>query len=217
MKLSTRMAIHGGSVFAVLLLAGLSGAQELAPPARIAEPVPGNPVEGLELRIHLERAASRSAAPIFMVELRNVGEKDLLLNLGTMASDGTSQCPSAISLLLANSGGKPYRLERRGCLGSLREGKRTLFIPLPTGATFSLPLSLDTYWALGSTDFSPKLKPGTYSIVAQFSNLEGAQNFPPFTQGAGRQVPITERPFDTVNSQRTRVPTSNVLQFEVGS
>jgi len=53
------------------------------------------------MRIYLDQAATgQSKVPRFKVELRNVGEKDLLLNLGIMTRSGEQQYPSAVSLIL---------------------------------------------------------------------------------------------------------------------
>lgn len=58
----------------------------------------GRTVDGLQVRLSLDQAETRqSKSPKFRVELRNSGEKDLLLNLGVMTRNGEQQYPAALS------------------------------------------------------------------------------------------------------------------------
>jgi len=177
----------------------------------------GKAVAGLQVSLEVDpEQPGRSEVPTFIVELRNVGKSDFALNLGTMAPDGTLQSPNAISLVLADSHGTSQRLELKPVREIGPAGQRTLFVPLPAGATFSFPVDLRNYWAVGSTGSGFKMRPGTYSLVAQFTGLTGSENFPPFTKEATSwEIPISGAPFDVVNPQMTSIPTSNALQFEV--
>jgi hypothetical protein len=61
----------------------------------------GNTAHGLQMRIYLDQAATgQSKVPKFKVELRNVGERDVLLNFGIMARNGEQQYATAVSLIL---------------------------------------------------------------------------------------------------------------------
>ena len=72
----------------------------------------GSVVNGLQMRISVDSSAiEQSKVPKFRVELRNVGEKDLLLNLGTKSLDGRHQYLTAVSLILEDEQGELQWLE----------------------------------------------------------------------------------------------------------
>jgi len=48
------------------------------------------------------------------VELENVGEDDLILNLGSTLANGRKQYPTEIVLILTNSQGKARRFDLKG-------------------------------------------------------------------------------------------------------
>ena len=77
-------------------------------------------------------------------------------------------------------------------------------LPIPIGATFSIPVDLDKYWAAESKEFDYILKPGTYSLEAQFTGRSVSQ------QEANLDVKgIALMPYWKGTA------TSNRLQFEV--
>jgi hypothetical protein len=197
----------------LLFLGGLSAAQE--PKANDW----GNSVHGLQMRIYLDQAATgQSKVPRFKVELRNVGEKDLLLNLGTVTHNGGQQYVTALSLILVDPQGKPQWLELKRTLLGGDAGKEPLFLPLPVGATFSFPVKLDNYWAAAtSKEFDYKGKPGTYRIAAHLRGFIETDNRVIIrTEGPGLQ-PVAGRSFDMVNPEigLGPPPMSNALQFEI--
>jgi hypothetical protein len=195
----------------LLLLGGLSAAQE--PEANDW----GHTVNGLQMRIYLDQATGQSEVPRFKVELRNVGEKDLLLNLGTMARNGRQQYATAVSLILVDAQGEPQWLVLKRSLLSSDAGREPLFLPLPIGATFSFPVELDNYWAASSKQFDSKLKPGTYRLGAHLTGFIETDNRRTFhTEGPGFQ-PVARRSFDSVNPELALgvPPMSNTLKFEV--
>jgi hypothetical protein len=131
-----RKAISFGAT--VLLLGGLSVAQE--PKAKDW----GNPVDGLQMRIYLDQTATgQSKVPRFKVELRNVGEKDLLLNLGIMSRSREQLYPTAVSLILVDSQRLFQLIELKRSLPDSAAEKETLYLPLPVGATLLLPCGLE--------------------------------------------------------------------------
>ncbi len=196
-------------VASLILLAGSSRAQEPSPQLQV--------VGGLQMRLYVDQAkAGRSNVPTFRVELRNAGDSDLVLNLGTLTSDGR-QFPTAVSLVLVNAQGKPHRLELKSFARVSDAAKRTLLLPLPVGGTFSFPVNLNNYWSVASRDFDRPLKPGAYSIRAQFTGfIETSirQPFPEYTEQMPRQR-VLLNVFDAVG--HIDIPTSNKLQFEVSS
>jgi hypothetical protein len=209
--------IWGVLVTTLLLLGGLSRAHVTHAQGRVFLPFPDKPVDGLKISVYLDRAETgRSEVPKFRVELRNVEKNDLVLNLGTMAPDGAWQSPNAISLIIVDPQGKSRRLRLKSFQADTRAGEKALFLPLPAGATFSFPVDLDNYFAVGSEAFDPKLKPGMYSLEAQISVSVMTDNLPPLSEVVPGQRRISAGSFDTVNP-RMGPPTSNRLQFEVAS
>jgi hypothetical protein len=206
-------------VATLLLLGGLSAAQK--PNTKDW----GKAVDGLQMRIYRDPAEGRqSEISKFKVELRNVGEKDLLLNLGVMSRNGGQQYLNAVSLILEDSQGKPQRLELKKSLQVSDAGKATLFLPLPAGATFSFPVDLGNYWApTPSKEFDSRLKPGTYWLAAQFIGFKGMDNRFVFAIAERPMEPgptiLVERTFDMVNPENGlgSPPISNTLQLEVPS
>ena len=189
-----------GVLFTSLLLLGGSSATLKHPQTW------GEVVSGLQMTIHLDQAEGvQSKAPKFRVEMRNVGESDLILNLGIMLANGKKQYPNAVVLTLTDAQGKSRRLDLRepaAVAGRLDP----LVLPIPVCAAFSIPVNLDKYWAATSKEFDYKLKPGNYWLEGQFTGKGVSQ------QEANLDVKgIALMPYwmGTV--------TSNHLQFEVPS
>jgi hypothetical protein len=206
MKVSKRVhkVIWVVLVTTLLLVGGLAAAQNSNPKAW------GRPVDGLQMRVSLNQAeGGQSKSPKFRIELRNAGEKDLLLNLGIMTRNGGQQYPTAVSLILLDAQGKSELLELKRSLQVSDAGRETLYLPLPVGAIFSVPVDLNDYWTPTSKEFYTA-KPGTYSLAAQFNRV-------PFPKQGFRLQSIGERSFDMVNPEAGGPPTSNTLQFEVSS
>jgi hypothetical protein len=213
MKPSKRVRKATSVLAILLLLGGLSVAQE--PKAKDW----GSPVDGLQMRIYLDRAATgQSKVPRFKVELRNVGDKDLFLNLGIMSRNGEQQYPTAVSLILIDS----QRLFR------LTELKRSLplsdvevepfHLPLPVGATFFFPVDLDNYWAVNSKQFDCKLKPGTYWLAAHLNGFSRTrQPFSATIFGQPAFVFVDASRMVTPQTALGPPPRSNTLQFEIPS
>jgi hypothetical protein len=206
---SSRLRKVSGVVLAatLLLFCGSSSAQESGQVLSLA----GKP-DGLQLSISLDAAARPPDVPAFKVELRNVGKRDLLLDLGTVSSNG-QQYPTAVSLILGDQQGDSQRLQLKTFSVPNAPGTKPLLLPLPVGATFSFPVDLRNYWVLGNKEFSPKLKPGTYSLEAQFAGLDSGHLMP--TLAELPPLDPTQMPFDMVYSSQTGMPTSNQLHFRV--
>ena len=95
------------------------------------------------MRLSLDQTAiEQSKIPTLRVELRNVGEKDLLLNLGTR--NGGRQYLTAVYLILENAEGRMQWLELKGAAPIGDAGTEALSLPLPVGATFSSPSTWTT-------------------------------------------------------------------------
>jgi hypothetical protein len=173
MKFSQRgHAVLWAALFScLLLLGGLSIA------LRASTQSWGEAVDGLQMTIKSDQPeGSQSKNPKFRVELRNAGEDDLTLNLGFMLANGKTQYPSAILLALTDVSGKSRKLNIRAP-GPLDGRIDPLILPLFAGSNFSFRVDLTKYEPAGSTSKDPvyKLKPGTYTIEAQFTGRAVSQ------------------------------------------
>ena len=169
MKLAKKENLMLALIASLLVLGGLSAA--LQPSADTW----GDAVSGLQMTIYLDRPEGvPSKAPKFRVELRNAAQKDLVVNLGMMLANGKMQYPNAVILILTDAQGKSRRLDLREPWAIA--GRVDPFVlPIPIGATFSIPVDLDKHWAAESKEFDYKLKPGTYSLEAQFTGRSVSQ------------------------------------------
>jgi len=131
--------------------------------------VSGQTNQDLKMTVSIDGVAeSQSRLSKFKVELRNVGDHDLVLNLGIMLANGRRQYPNAVVLTITDSHGKARRfdlIEPAAIAGRVDP----LIVPLPVGSAFSVPVDLDRYWAATSKEFDYKLMRGTYLLEAQFS------------------------------------------------
>jgi hypothetical protein len=98
------------------------------------------PRTGCKCAVYLDQAATgQSQVPRFKVELRNVGERDVLLNFGIMARNGEQQYATAVSLILVDPQGEPHWLELKRTLLGSDARKEPLFLPLPRWWHILLP------------------------------------------------------------------------------
>lgn len=214
MKLShTVQKVIIPSVVTLFLLAGLSRAQEQNSKDW------GAAANGLQLRIYLDKAAAdQSTAPKFRVEMRNVGQQDLLLNLGVVTRNG-EQYPTAVSLILVDAQRIFQLIELKRSVPVSDGGSKTLYLPLPVGATFSFRVDLDDYWAMNSKEFDYKLKAGTYWLAAHLN--EGfVTTGPQFLVRTARPLMMAGQPpsgMVTLQDAFGAPPRSNILRFEVPS
>jgi hypothetical protein len=106
----------------------------------------------------------------FKVELRNVGDNDLILNLGTMLANGRRQYPDSITLLLTYPSGKEQPLVLLGPVG-VAGRIDPLVVPLPRGDSFVIPVDLSQFAPFGQGP--PELAPGSYALQAEFQGKAG--------------------------------------------
>jgi hypothetical protein len=133
--------------------------------------VSGAPVEELQISVLLETVNESESSPQFRVELRSVGDHDLILNLGMMLANGRSQYADAITLLLTLLSGSEQRLRLMG--PAMINGRADPFVvPLPMGASFSIPVDLTKYAPFGRGR-PLKLEPGSYALQAEFQGRPG--------------------------------------------
>jgi len=106
------------------------------------------------------------------LEVRNIAVKDVVLNLGTMEANGMRQYPTAITLLLKDAHGVEHRARLAEPVGVIGGRIDTLIVPLPSGASFMLPLDVfgsRPWYASGQVeDFKPD-PTKQYTLQAQFT------------------------------------------------
>jgi len=103
--------------------------------------------------------------------VRNTASKDAVLNLGIMLANGARQYPTAITLLLTDAEGKEHHAESAEPLGIIGGRLDPFIVPLPSGASFKLPLHIYkcVWYADGKLeDFEPDPQKH-YTLQAQFT------------------------------------------------
>jgi hypothetical protein len=125
----------------------------------------GRPVAGIALCL------SWSAEPGAMLEVRNAGPKDAVLNLGIMLANGARQYSTAITLVLTDAEGKGHHAELAEPAGVTSGRLDPFIVPLPSGASLKLPVHISKclWYASGHIeDFEPDPKKH-YTVQAQFT------------------------------------------------
>jgi hypothetical protein len=118
------------------------------------------------LQLKLEQVPGSSSSG-FQITLHNDGDRDLVLNLGTMLGNGRKQFADAIHLSLANSEGGRFSLELRGppIIGGRVD---PMVVALPQGASLTLSLDLADYFAPKQGMWRVQLSPGRYTLKAEY-------------------------------------------------
>jgi hypothetical protein len=122
----------------------------------------GQPVGGVQMSL-------TSIDSKLQVALRNIGDRDVTLNLGAMMSNGKVQLPSNISLNFTDARGKRRLFkfaDKRypGVAGRLDD----YFVPLRVGSTYTLQFTLDQFWCDETKEFSIPLLPGKNYLTVRF-------------------------------------------------
>jgi hypothetical protein len=122
----------------------------------------GPPNDGVQMSL-------TSTGSHLQLALRNIGDRDVTLNLGAMMANGKVQLPNNISLNFRDAQGKTRLFkfaDKRypGVAGRLDD----YVVPLRAGSTYTLQLTLDQFWCYETKEFSIPLLPGTNYLTAQF-------------------------------------------------
>ena len=122
----------------------------------------GQPVGDLQMSL-------ASTDSNLQVALRNIGDRDVTLNLGAIMANGKVQLPSNISLNFTDAQGKTRRFkfaDKRypGVAGRLDD----YIVPLRAGSTYTLQFTLDQFWCDETREFSIKLLPGKNYLTVRF-------------------------------------------------
>jgi len=104
---------------------------------------------------------------------RNVGERDLTLNLGMMLANGKVQLPNRVAIKFTDAQGKTRVFQFGDLKYSFVAGRVDDYVvPLRVGSTYTLQLTLDKFWCQETKEFSIPLLAGENHLTAQF---EGAK------------------------------------------
>ncbi len=130
----------------------------------------GVPVEGLQMSVAAE-GAGRTGTTELLFTIRNVGEKDIILNLGIMLANGKVQLPNRISLGLTDAGGRTrefHFFDRRYAVIAGRVDPYV--VPLRSGSAYTLRLGLDNFCYSNAYEWddASELSAGRYQIAARF-------------------------------------------------
>ena len=129
------------------------------------------PGGGLELSLIQEASPAH-----FRAELRNEGVQAVVLNLGFMLGNGREQYAYRIRLLLTGAHGEQLHLEM--LMPPTINGRvDTMVVPLPPGATFTLPIDLRNYIAPQEKVWDLALPAGRYMLTAEYKG-EGVSEAP---------------------------------------
>lgn len=125
----------------------------------------GLAVQGLQMSISAI-SQEKSVVPEFRVAIRNMGTKDVTLNLGMMLANGKVQIPTGVRLILANPTGKKRELHfaEPNIAGRVDD----YVVPLRVGSMYTLQVKLNQFWSPNTKETRLKLETGKYEVSAQF-------------------------------------------------
>jgi len=110
------------------------------------------------------------------VAFRNVGRKDVVLNLGSMLANGQVQLPHRIGINFTDGRGKTRLFEFADKKHSFVAGRVDDFIvALRVGSMYTLTLTPDQFWCQETQEFEIPLTTGKNSLTGQFEG-KGAQS-----------------------------------------
>jgi hypothetical protein len=122
----------------------------------------GSAVAGLQICL-------TSTGSNLQLALRNVGDRDVILNLGVMLGNGKTQLPNNISLNFTDARGKTRLFKFADKRYSFVAGRMDDYVvPLRAGSTYTLQLTFDQFWCSETKEFSIPLEPGKNLLTAQY-------------------------------------------------
>ena len=129
----------------------------------------GRPVDGLQMCL-------ASTGTDLQLALRNVGDDDITLNLGSMLANGKVQLPDRIAIKFTDAQGKTRVFKFGDKKHAFVAGRVDYYVvPLRSGSTYTLKLSPDQFWCLETKEFSMPLLPGDNQLTAQFEGTGAPQ------------------------------------------
>ena len=145
----------------------------LAGPLNLSAQAPAGPVgafgavlNGLQLQITPVTSGSGAPADVKLdIGLRNTGEADFVLNVGTMLANGKIMWPDAIRLMLTDPSGRSRELRFASRTPGIAGRVDDYIVALRAGSSYTVRVSLEDYTrGVEST----ALADGRYVIAAQF-------------------------------------------------
>ncbi len=141
----------------------------------------GAPIDGLQLSIAPSHLATKPPGPTqFDIEFRNVSDRDLVIDTGSMA--GATLCPEKVKLILTGSRWGTQLLDFFNCPQSGQQAFNA-FKTVRAHGSYTLQLDLADYWDPNSLS-KPELKPGTYTLQAKLTDEKlppDPRSYPAFT------------------------------------
>ena len=145
------------SFFLVILLSAGFG-----PPRSQATAGCGNPTNGVQMCLN-------TSGSNLELTFRNVGDRDVTLNVGVMMANGRVQLPNRIAIKFTDAQGKTRLFtfgekQYPGVAGRLDD----YVLPLRAESMYTLQLTLDQFWCQETKEFSIPLLSGDNYLTAQF-------------------------------------------------
>jgi hypothetical protein len=132
----------------------------------------GAAIAGLRMAISLTKPGTvPNLGAEFYVAFQNIGDKDVVLNLGAMLGNGALQWPQAVRLMLTDPQGNSRKLQFVDRGHPAVAGRLDDFIvALRIGAIYILRLNLEQYQEPGGYPLAA-LRDGHYRITSQFEGV----------------------------------------------
>jgi hypothetical protein len=122
----------------------------------------GNATNGVQMCL-------TSSGPNLEVAFRNVGDRDVALNLGVMMANGKIQLPNRIAIKFTDAQGKTRLFKFSDKRYPTVSGRLDDYVlPLRAGSMYTLQLTLDQFWCEETKEFSIPPLSGNNYLTAQF-------------------------------------------------
>jgi len=127
----------------------------------------GAAVNDLRIGVALTNPGAKQTQPVvFDLAFQNVGNKDTILDLGTMLE---VQYPMAVHLILTDDQNHSRELQLIGP-AAVSGVIHDFAVPLSSGATYVLRLTLKQFYTTATYGTVSALAPGHYHLMAKFEN-----------------------------------------------
>ncbi len=125
--------------------------------------------------IQMSLSANDPKASELQITLRNVGDRDVMLNLGFMLANGKVQLPDHIAIVFTDGFGRTrlfkFSDKKHGFVGGRVDD---YIVPLRVNSAYTLTVTLDQFWCQETNEFEIPLTRGSNQLTAQFQG-RGAQ------------------------------------------
>lgn len=128
----------------------------------------GPTVDGVQMSLSTIDSADKNTRDL-QIAVRNVGDHDTTLNLGSMLANGKVQLPDNISLKFTDAKGSTRIFKFADKNHGFIAGRVDDYVvPLRVGSTYTLKVSVDQFWCHDTNEFEIKLLSGKNHLTAQF-------------------------------------------------